>query len=193
MMDARGAPEGHDRQRRMMNVVSASRSRSTRFTPVMISLHSHPLVRRTATALALLGVLAACQKNDASAGQVAGKLDDVTQVAGQKFDQAASYVGQQVDAARATAEQNFSSAASAPSIRIDPADLASTAQANLQNAASATGTALDRAATMTDEGVQSAGHKLQQWSSQSTAASSSASTSTSTSTDSTDAQKQMDK
>ena len=95
-----------------------------------------PLLRRAAVVLFVFGGLAACQKNDASAGQVAGKLNDAAQAASQKLDQAASYVGQKVDETKSAAQQNLESA-SAPSVTIDPNALASSAQANLQNAASA--------------------------------------------------------
>ena len=144
------------------------------------------VVCRTAAALLLLGVLAACQKNNASAGQLAGKMDDATQQAGQAINQAASYVGQQVD----TAKQNIESA-SAPTITVDPSALASGAQANLQGAASSASAELNQAASLTGAGLQSAGRKLQQWSDQTTAASSASAASSDT--DSSDAQKQMDK
>lgn len=143
------------------------------------------LVCRMAFAVSLLGALAACQKNDASGGQLAGKMNDAAQQAGQKLDQAASYVGQQVD----TAKQNLQSA-SATTITIDPSALASGAQANLQGAASATSAALGKAASLAGAGLQNAGSKLQQWSNNVAASSASAASGDS---DSNDAQKQMDK
>ncbi|MGH8782317.1 hypothetical protein [Paraburkholderia sp.] len=131
----------------------------------------------------LLVLLTACEKNDASAGQA--KLNDVAQQAGQKLDQAASYVGQQVDNASTATQQSLDSA-SKPSINIDPSALASSAHANLQGAASATQAALGHAAAMTGTGLESAGRKLQEWSSQNAASSAAPS-------DASDAQKQMDK
>ena len=107
---------------------------------IMTSFNHRPLVRRLVFAGILLGALAACQKNDASAGQLAGKMDDAAQQAGQSLNQAASYVGQQVD----TAKQNIESASSTPTITVDPSALASGAQANLQSAASATSAELLR-------------------------------------------------
>jgi hypothetical protein len=97
-------------------------------------------------------------------------------------------VGQQVTATKDAAQQNLDSA-SAPSIRIDPAALASSAQANLQNAASAANAQLGKAASITGQGLETAGRKLQAWSAQNA----SSSASSSASTDSADAQKQMDK
>jgi hypothetical protein len=152
----------------------------------MIPFTHGPLVRRIASALILLGALAACQKNNASAGQLAGKVDDAAQQAGQTLNQAASYVGQQVD----TAKQNIESA-SAPTITVDPSALSSSAQANLQGAASATSAEFGKAASLTGAGLQSAGRKLQQWSDNTTAASSASAASSDN--DSNDAQKQMDK
>ena len=151
----------------------------------MISSIQSSLLRRAAFVMLVFGGLTACQKNDASAGQVAGKLNDAAQVAGQKLDQAASYVGQQVDTARASAQQSLD-AASKPSITFDSSILASGAQANLQSAASMAQGALGRAAGLTGAGLQTAGRRLQEWSSQSAASSTSAS-------DASDAQKQMDK
>jgi len=151
----------------------------------MISSHRSSLLRRAVCVAVLFGGLAACQKNDASAEQVAGKLNDAAQIAGQKLDQAAGYVGQQVDATKAAAQQNLESA-SAPSIKLDPNVLASTAQANLQNAASAAQAQLGKAAALTGQGLETAGRKLQDWSAQSSASSSAAG-------DTSDAQKQMDK
>ncbi|SIT36378.1 conserved exported hypothetical protein [Paraburkholderia piptadeniae] len=145
-----------------------------------------PLVRSTLFAAMLLAGLTACQKNDASAGQTSPGLNNIGQQASQKLDQAASYVGQQVDAAKATAQQNLDAAASGPSIKLDPGDLASQAQANFQGAASATNAAVARAMSSTGAGLESAGRKLQQWSSETS------SNSQPSSTDS-DAQKQMDK
>jgi hypothetical protein len=144
-----------------------------------------PLVRRVAVTVGMLGALTACQKHDASAGQLAGKMDAAAQQAGQKLDQAASYVGQQVD----TAKQNLESA-SGPTIIVDPSALASSAQANLQGAASAASAELSKAASLTGTGLQSAGRKLQQWSDSAAASSASAASSDSGSND---AQKQMDK
>jgi len=157
----------------------------------MTSALSSSSARRAACVLFICGALAACQKNDSSPGQVAGKLNDAAQAAGQKLDQAASYVNQQVDATKSAAQQNLE-AASAPSIKIDPAALASTAQANLQNAASAANAQLGKAASITGQGLETAGRKLQAWSAQNSASSTSAGASTS-SADSSDAQKQMDK
>jgi hypothetical protein len=171
--------------------VFACGSRSTRLTLIMISSIRSSLLRRAAFVAVVFGGLAACQKNDASAGQVAGKLNDAAQVAGQKLDQAASYVGQQVDATASAAQQNLESA-SAPTINIDPNALASSAQANLQSAASATHAQLGKAASLTGQSLESAGRKLQEWSAQSSASSANASASSS-SGDSSDAQKQMDK
>jgi hypothetical protein len=151
----------------------------------MKPISRHPLIRTTAFAAMLLAGLAACQKNDASAGQT--KLDDLSQQAGQKLDQAASYVGQQVDAAKTTAQQNLDAAASAPSINIDPNALASQARANLDNAASATNAAVNKAMSSTGTGLETAGRKLQQWSSDASANNQSAPSEAS------DAQKQMDK
>jgi len=158
----------------------------------MISSIRSPLLHRAVLVLAVFGGLTACQKNDASAGQVAGKLNDAAQAAGQKLDQAASYIGQQVDTTKSAAQQNLESA-SAPSVNIDPNALASSAQANLQNAASATHAQLGKAATLTGQSLETAGRKLKQWSAQNTASSTNASASSSTSGDSGDAQKQMDK
>jgi hypothetical protein len=158
----------------------------------MISSIRSSLLRRVAFVAVVFGGLAACQKNDATAGQVAGKVNDVAQVAGQKLDQAAGYVGQQVDATKAAAEQNLQSASS-PSINIDPGALASTAQANLQNAASATQAQLGKAASLTGQSLETAGRKLQDWSAQNSASTTSATASSTSSGDSADAQKQMDK
>ncbi|MGF6920395.1 hypothetical protein OKW41_005737 [Paraburkholderia sp. UCT70] len=155
---------------------------------IMISSLSSSLLHRAAVVVLVFGALAACQKNDASAGQVAGKLNDAAQLAGQKLDQAASYVGQQVDATKDAAQQNLDSA-SAPSLKIDPAALASSAQANVQNAASAANAQLGKAASITGQGLETAGRKLQAWSAQNAGASASSTAST----DSADAQKQMDK
>jgi hypothetical protein len=149
-----------------------------------------PTLRRGAYALALLGALAACQKNDASAGQLAAKADDAAQQVQQKVDEAASYVGAQVSTDQTTTEQGVE-AASKPSITINPASLASEAQANLQSAASATQAAIGKAASDAGAGLQTAGQKLQQWGVDQTA-SASASASSSTSGES-DAEKQMDK
>ena len=80
--------------------------------------------------------------------------------------------------------------ASAP---IDPNALASSAQANLQNAASAAQAQLGKAASLTGESLENAGRKLQQWSAQSSASSTSAAASSSGSGYGGDAQKQMDK
>src|ERR1700761_6098915 len=88
----------------------------TAHTDMTLSIRS-PLLRRAAVVALVFCGLTACQKNDASADQVAGKLNQAAQAAGQKLDQAASYVGQQVDATKATAQQNLDSAASAPSIK----------------------------------------------------------------------------
>src|SRR4051812_37614561 len=151
-----------------------------------------PLLRRAAVVLFVFGGLAACQKNDASAGQVAGKLNDAAQAASQKLDQAASYVGQKVDETKSAAQQNIQSA-SAPTVTIDPNALASSAQANLQNAASAAQAQLGKAASLTGESLENAGRKLQQWSAQSSASSTSAAASSSGSGYGGDAQKQMDK
>ncbi|MCX4164372.1 MULTISPECIES: hypothetical protein [Paraburkholderia] len=148
----------------------------------MIQNARRSLFRCTAAAAVLLTTLTACEKNDASAQ---AKLNDVAQQAGQKLDQAASYVGQQVDTARASAQQSLD-AASKPSITFDSSILASGAQANLQSAASMAQGALGRAAGLTGAGLQTAGRRLQEWSSQSAASSTSAS-------DASDAQKQMDK
>jgi len=147
-----------------------------------------PLVRSTLFAAMLLAGLTACQKNDASAGQTSSGLGNIGQQASQKLDQAASYVGQQVDAAKATAQQNLDATASGPSIKIDPADLASQAQANLQGAASATNAAVAKAMSSTGVGLETAGRKLQQWSSETSASSQSSSSDSGS-----DAQKQMDK
>ncbi|WP_408475494.1 hypothetical protein [Paraburkholderia megapolitana] len=148
----------------------------------MIQNVRRSLFRCTAAAVVLLMTLTACEKNDASAQ---AKLNDVAQQAGQKLDQAASYVGKQVDTARASAQQSLD-AASKPSITFDSSILASGAQANLQSAASMAQGALGRAAGLTGAGLQTAGRRLQEWSSQSAASSTSAS-------DASDAQKQMDK
>jgi hypothetical protein len=158
----------------------------------MISSIRSPLLHRVVLVLAVFGGLTACQKNDASAGQVAGKLNDAAQAAGQKLDQAASYIGQQVDATKSAAQQNLDSA-SAPSVTIDPKALASGAQANLQGAASAANAQLGKAAALTGQSLETAGRKLQQWSAQSTASSTNAAASSSAAGDSGDAQKQMDK
>ena len=149
----------------------------------MTQFTRYSLVRRTACAVVLLGALAACQKNDSPAGQLEGKADNAAQQAGQTLDQAASYVGQQVD----TAKQNLQSA-SAPSITIDPSALASSAQAHLQGATNA---GLAQAASIAGAGLETAGRKLQQWSSATTAASSASAASSES--ENSDAQKQMDK
>ena len=163
--------------------VAARGGSTTRMKPIS----RHPLVRSTVFAAVLLGGHAACQKNDASAGQATGKLDDISQQASQKLDQAANYVGQQVDAAKATAQQNIDAAASDPSINLDPGALASQVQANLEGAASATNAAVNKAMSSTGAGLESAGRKLQQRSSEASSNSQSAPT------DGGDAQKQMDK
>lgn len=176
----------------IMGASSQARAASRRFMAPMISSLSSSrfssLLRRAAFVVLIFGGLAACQKNDASAGQVTSKLDDAAQAAGQKLDQAASYVGQQVDASKAAAQQTLD-AASAPSLRIDPASLASSAQANLQNAASAANAQLGKAASLTGQGLEAAGRKLQAWSAQNAAASAASAASG----ESSDAQKQMDK
>jgi len=172
----------------IMGASSQARAARRGSFPIMISSVSLSLLRRASVALFVFGVLAACQKNDASADQAAGKLNNAAQLAGQKLDQAASYVGQQVDATKNAAQQNLDSA-SAPSIKIDPAALASSAQANLQNAASAANAQLGKAASITGQGLETAGRKLQAWSAQNAGASASSTASS----DSGDAQKQMDK
>jgi hypothetical protein len=145
------------------------------------------LLRRAAFAALALCALAACQKNDAAAGQTGAKLDDAAQqaarVAGQKLDQAVSFVGQQVDKARQSAQQNVEAAAARPSIKLDASEVAATAQAHLHGAA--TNAALGQAASATGFGLQVAGRKLQQWGSETAAASGTATAS--------GAQKQRDK
>ncbi|WJF91245.1 hypothetical protein QS306_06325 [Paraburkholderia bonniea] len=143
-----------------------------------IFIHSS-VFRRTALALILLGVLGACHKDDSSAGQAANSLTDVARQASEKLDQAASFVGQQVDSARATAQQHIGAAASAalsasaasgasaPGVTLNPDALASSAQAHLRGAASAV---LGKAAGLTGAGLETAGRKLQEWSSQTSAA-----------------------
>ncbi|BCQ22804.1 hypothetical protein NK8_09220 [Caballeronia sp. NK8] len=119
-------------------------------------------MNRIAVALAALGVLAACEKHDATAGQAASAFNNVASQTSQKFDQAASYVGQKVDAAKQSAQQNFDNAGSMPDV--SASGVAATARANFDNAASATNAAITNAASATGAGLQSAGRKLQQWS-----------------------------
>ncbi len=57
-------------------------------------------VTRIALALTALGILAACEKRDATAGQAASAFNNLATQTGQKFDQATSYVGQKVDTAK---------------------------------------------------------------------------------------------
>ncbi|SPB17631.1 hypothetical protein NOV72_04835 [Caballeronia novacaledonica] len=125
---------------------------------------------RIAVALAALGVLAACEKHDATAGQAAGALNNLASQTSQKFDQAASYVGQKVDAAKQSAQQNIDSAGSMPDV--SASSVAATARSNFDNAASATNAAINNAASATGAGLQSAGRKLQEWSATSSGASS---------------------
>jgi hypothetical protein len=75
-----------------MSAFSPRGSRLSGSLIIMISSIRSSLLRRVVFVTVALGALAACQKNDASAGQVAGKVNDVAQAAGQKLDQAASYV-----------------------------------------------------------------------------------------------------
>jgi hypothetical protein len=49
-------------------------------------------MNRLAGAVVALGLLAACEKHDAAAGQAASALNSVASQAGQKFDQATNYV-----------------------------------------------------------------------------------------------------
>lgn len=71
-------------------------------------------MNRLAGAMVALGLLAACEKHDAAAGQAAGALSNVASQAGQKFDQAENYVGQQVDSVKQSAQQNLQSAGTLP-------------------------------------------------------------------------------
>lgn len=117
---------------------------------------------RIAVALAALGLLAACEKHDATAGQAASALNNLASQTNQKFDQAASYVGQKVDAAKQSAQQNLDKTGSMPDL--SASDAVASARANLQGAASATNAAIADAASATGAGLQSAGRKLQEWS-----------------------------
>ncbi|MDR5812890.1 MULTISPECIES: hypothetical protein [unclassified Caballeronia] len=117
---------------------------------------------RIAVALGALALLAACEKHDATAGQAVGAFNNLASQTGQKFDQAASYVGQKVDAAKQSAQQNFDNAGSMPDI--SASGVAASARANFDNAASATQAAINNAASATGAGLQSAGRKLQDWS-----------------------------
>lgn len=103
---------------------------------------------RIAVALAALGLLAACEKHDATAGQAASALNNLASQTNQKFDQAASYVGHKTG--------------SMPDL--SASDAVASAPANLQGAASATNAAIADAASATGAGLQSAGRKLQEWS-----------------------------
>ncbi|WP_246174048.1 hypothetical protein [Paraburkholderia hayleyella] len=139
--------------------------------------------RLAVMALLLPGVLSlgACGKDDASA-HATNALNDMARQASQALGQAASFVGQQVDSARATAQQHLdaalpndaasgaaasaptaASAASAPVMVLTPDALASSAQAHLRDTAS---TVLGKAAGLTGAGLETAGRKLQEWSSQ---------------------------
>jgi hypothetical protein len=124
---------------------------------------------RIAVALAALGVLAACEKHDATAGQAASAFNSLASQTGQKFDQAASYVGQKVDAAKQSAQQNIDNAGSMPDV--SASSVAASARANFDNAASATNAAINNAASSTGAGLQTAGRKLQEWSSRDPSAS----------------------
>ncbi|CAH2804914.1 MAG: Heat shock protein 60 family co-chaperone GroES [Candidatus Burkholderia crenata] len=99
-------------------------------------------MNRLAGAVVALGLLAACEKHDAAAGQAAGALNNVDGQAGQKFDQAANYVGKR--------------------------GVAAAARANLDGAASATNAAIVNAASGTGAGLPAAGRKLLDWSASST-------------------------
>ncbi|MGV7246868.1 hypothetical protein ACRXB1_35240, partial [Caballeronia sp. M23-90] len=86
-------------------------------------------MNRLASAVIVIGFLAACEKHDAAAGQAMGALNNVASQAGQKFDQAANYVGQHVDSVKQSAQQNVESAGTLPDL--SASGVAATARANL--------------------------------------------------------------
>ena len=160
-------------------------------------------MNRLAGAVVALGLLAACEKHDAAAGQAASALNNVASQAGQKFDQATNYVDQQVDSVKQSAQSNLQSAGTLPDM--SASGVAAAARANLAGAASATNAAIVNAASDTGAGLQSAGRKLQDWSASSalgqsgasgasgTSSGSSSSGSSATSADPGNARSDMDK
>ncbi len=164
--------------------VFACGSRSGGSHTIMISSIRSSLLRRVAFVAVVFGGLAACQKNDASAGQVAGKLNDAAQAAGQKLDQAASYVGQQVDATKTPREQNLESALGAVDQRSIPVRSRRPRKPICRARPARPRRRLGKAASLTGQGLETAGRKLQEWSAQSSASSANASASSSGSSDS---------
>jgi len=129
-----------------------------------------------------VALVAGCNKHDASAPDLSKQSADAmkqatqdaakqaAQQAAQSLDKAASYVNQQLGAAQQKLDSVASQglAASTPTA----ADLASSAQGQLRGAASAAHALLGQAAAVTGTGLTSAGHSLQRWASNATAAAS---------------------
>jgi hypothetical protein len=157
--------ESDNRAKRTKQVYGKPRS------PKRTMMMQKKWMNRLASAVVMLGLLAACEKHDAEAGQAV--LNNVASQAGQKFDQAASYVGQQADSVKQSAQQNLQSAGTLPDL--SASGVVATARANMDGAASSANAAIANAASDTGAGLQTAGRKLQEWSASGTSTGQSAS------------------